>query len=785
MIAWIKLIFLLAVPGMVAAAIDSRLSDERSAKRIFLKYIMYSASVDALMWIIKWFRGSGALPVTEVFLLMRTVLIFALAAFAAAVILPIFIQCRLPEKVRRMFGLWLSHGFVFFSVSAVSSAAAVYLYHRAQKAAADGAQIGITVNHALLFCIVFLCVNLILSCVVYWLPSGLKNRISAVCSRFSAFIRKDDKSPFGKRLLSACLVALAFVFSVIVFIPYEVYLGNGSDFTFEFSSFWWIIAAEGLLVFAVAVIILMLFRGKMFGIMLSLLTGITLAGYAQSMFMNGMMDKMSGVAETWSGTQVAINLVIWIAIAIAPAIVCIFTKKIWKTVCSFASVLLIGVQAVALISMMFTVDVPKIDTRLTNKGLYEVSSDKNVIVFVLDKFDQTYIDRMLSVYPDALDGLHGFTYYPNATGSYCFTHVAVPYLLSAQRIPEYDPTTAQFVEQIDTSDYFNYITEHTGNVGIYTNEFCLRSPEARSKVSNCEQLDYYLNAGEVAEAGLRSSMYRVLPFKFKQRFSYSSDNFNSAVTPISTQNLYNPDTHMTDAQIMNKLKKDGLQINESYGGSCFRFIHTKGTHEYQQLDHNANFTEGIVSIEETAAGEFAMVSEYCKRLNELGLYENATIIITADHGYAPIPMQAADCARNVNPIMFYKPAGNTYAQDMQTLDTPVSHDDIFATVINALGGDGSEFGRAFDEIGEDEDRTRLFYWAIQNPEVTDKESPIHVEYEINGDARDGSSWKSTGKAVYPNNTPKELEKHDYFETNDSKKNGQTNRREKTDSERSE
>ena len=155
----------------------------------------------------------------------------------------------------------------------------------------------------------------------------------------------------------------------------------------------------------------------MFGIMLSLLTGITLAGYAQSMFMNGMMDKMSGVAETWSGTQVVINLVIWIAIAIAPAIVCIFTKKIWKTVCSFASVLLIGVQAVALISMMFTVDVPKVDTRITSKDLCEVSGDNNVIVFVLDRFDQTYIDRTLSVYPEALNGLRGFTYYPNATGS--------------------------------------------------------------------------------------------------------------------------------------------------------------------------------------------------------------------------------------------------------------------------------------------------------------------------------------------------------------------------------
>ena len=211
-----------------------------------------------------------------------------------------------------------------------------------------------------------------------------------------------------------------------------------------------------------------------------------------------------------------------------------------------------------------------------------------------------------------------------------------------------------------------------------------------------------------------------------------------------------------EANMLDEIQTQGVRINESYGDSCFRFIHVQGTHEPRHLDKNGDYTDEFTTIEDASSGCFKLISEYLEGLNKLGLYEDATIIITSDHGYNPVPLQEYEGWRYSNPVMFYKPAGAGWGDELKELKTPISHDDIFATVINAFGGDGSTAGgsgRAFEDIGEDEDRVRYFYAGEQDPTVTDRESAIHVEYEIIGDARDFKNWKETGVRVYPNNSP--------------------------------
>ncbi len=736
MLSFILLIAFMLVPTVIATVLDGLLVGKFRVKRALTGLILYGAALNTFLFIMKMLRGAGMVAVVSSFNEVKSSVLYGVIVVAAAVILPVFVCRRVPKGVLDMFALLSAKPFICIAIAMSVALVASIGYHFAFAIGSD-----ITVNHVIVCCSVFT----VLCLLIPFITSMLKKNKVALDA---------DTVCFKKRFVSAMLVTLAFVFSIIVFIPIETYLGNVVDFTFEFSDFWWIIAVEGVVLLIAMVITEMLFKGKAFNFVLAIVLGVTLAGYVQSMFLNGMMDTMTGEVETWTGTEAIVNLVIWIIVMLVPLAVCLLLNKFWNKVANFGSVLIVGMQVVALVSMVFTVQSPKIDTRLTTTGLYEVSGEKNVVIFVLDKFDQTYIDRMLKEYPDSMDGLRGFTYYPNATGSYCFTHVAVPYLLSGERIPEYDPTEAQLTEQIDSSEYFKYIVEHTGNIGVYTNEFCVKSPSARAEIDNCESVDYYLNPSVVSVAGLRSSLYRVLPFKLKQYFVYGSDSFNKAVQPINELTVFNNETHRTDATMIDVMQTNGLTVNENYGDVCFRMIHTKGTHEDQQLDFEGNFTEGVVSIEQTAAGELAMVSEYCAQLNKLGLYEDATIIVTADHGYAPIPQYAAEAAHNVNPIMFYKPAGVDYDHGLRTLNTPVSHDDIFATIIKEYGGDSSSFGKAFDEIAEDEERVRYFYWAIQDPDVTNDESAIHVEYKIVGDARDEANWSETGNRVYPNRSPK-------------------------------
>lgn len=575
---------------------------------------------------------------------------------------------------------------------------------------------------------------------------------------FKNLVRKifiEDNRTFKQRLWLALLVDIVFAFSVFAFIPYEVYMGNTNEFTFAIGEF----IAPLLLasaVFAITFIVHILLRGKLFNLYTSAVFGVTLAGYVQSMFLNGMMKSLNGTEDTRSAKTTIINLVIWLIVLILPAVISFIKENIWGSLCKVGSVIIAGAQIVAIFSLLLTMQAPNIETRVSTKGLYDVSKKNNVIVLVLDMFDQTYVDKLLAAYPDALDGMNGFVYYPDATGKYTFTHIGVPYLLTGVDIPEYNPTEEQFVKQMDNSKFFNFLTENAGSVGVYTHEFCIRSDKARSKIENCVKLQYNISQKTLAKASVKSSLYRILPFMFKGRFVYDSASFNNAVEFLENSDItgYVNEFHSNEAQIMEYITKNGLNINEEYGDSCYKFIHLKGTHEYYQLTADVKYDENKTTLEETAKGVMTLVTEYCNQLDKLGVFDDSTIIITADHGRAWVWDFEAELPRVVNPIFMYKPAGVTRDEPFKTDMSPVSQDDIFANIVNALGGDGSEFGKTIEEASKDTARKRYFYGAFQDPEVTDKESCIHVEYEINGDARNKENWKETGNRVYPNHNPR-------------------------------
>ena len=565
----------------------------------------------------------------------------------------------------------------------------------------------------------------------------------------------NDKRPFFKRIGFAFFVDFVFAVSIFAFIPYETYLGNTKEFVFKLSDFFAPILLT-LIVFILTFAVHLLLKGKLFNIYTSLVFGITLVSYIQSLFLNGLMKSLNGTADTRSNSKEIINLILWIAILIVPLIISFLRENIWSLICKLGSLIIIGAQIVALFSMLLTAKSPNIQTVISNKGLYDLSGKNNVIVFVLDMFDQGYVEAMLEMHPDAMDELKGFTYYPNATCKYTFTHLGVPYLLSGEGVPEYNPTDEQYAEQIDNSKYFNFIVENVDNVDVYTQEICIRSNDARAKIDNCIQTEYTVSNKKLMLASLKASLYRVAPFKLKQPFVYDATTFNEAVEIIEYKDVaaFRTETHETDAAMMEHITQNGLSIGKNYGDDCLKFIHLKGTHVAYQLTEDVKFTEEPTSLQNTAAGSLALVAEYCKALDKLGLFDDATIIVTADHGLTWVWQNLEVADRAVTPLFLYKPAGVTRAEDLKTNLSPVAQDDIFPTVVKAFGGDSSEFGKTIEEASKDTERTRYYWAAFQDPEITDKESCIHVEYEITGDSRNLDNWKQTGVIVYPHYNPR-------------------------------
>lgn len=746
---------IILLPGLAATAIDMKYVSKGKGS-VFSRAVLYTAVITWLVMLMKISKGSAAVAPDEMFLTLTEFIKYMVPAFAAAVALPFVMMKRLPKKVTDFFVWMLDRGAAFSAVSAVVAAAFVVL---------DGSADHMTAGFLFKFLSAFIICALVLALAVRFAPQKLRSAVGKAYGKVRSFLVEDGGKDKSSGTLSSLLAAFAFSFTYVVFAPYETFLGNASEFRFDFSWLWGIVALKGLLIFSFVALMLMFLKGRLKIVATALVFGVTIAGYVQAMLFNGMMHNLDGTETGWSGSSVTVNLIIWIAIAVLPAVICLIIKKHWRKICSAGSALIAGMQVVAMVSLILTSAQPNVGSLMSYAGIYEVSAKNNVIIFVLDKFDQTYVDKMLTAFPNSLDGLKGFTYYPNATGSYCFTHVAIPYLLTGDRIPEYDPTDEQVISQIDNSEYFKYITEHTGSLCIYTDEFNIRSNDARSKIDNCVRANYIVDEAGILEASRKASLYRLLPFKYKQNYVYDSSNFNSALTSMATDDYYSLDDYDSEAAMDKAILKDGLSENKQYGDNSFRFIHVKGAHDRYKLNENAEYLETPISaedggLEKTAAGSMKLVSDYLKELNDLGLYKDATVIITADHGNAHVIESDDDTARNVNPIMFFKPAGAGYDQPLKTSNAPVSHDDIFPTVIRALGGDYTKFGRCLDEIGENEDRTRYFYWVFRDLDEPNILTYYHKEYAVTGDARDNANWHETGKIAYANSNPKHAQNAD-------------------------
>lgn len=148
------------------------------------------------------------------------------------------------------------------------------------------------------------------------------------------------------------------------------------------------------------------------------------------------------------------------------------------------------------------------------------------------------------------------------------------------------------------------------------------------------------------------------------------------------------------------------------------------------------------TIERQTLGSLKIVADYLAEMKRLGVYDSATVIVTADHGEWYLTPD--ELAGPTSPLMLVKPAtADGSREPLRTSDAPVSHMDFQATVIDAVGGDSAPYGQTVFEI-DDAGRTRLYYMTTSNG----KHDTGIKEMEITGDVEDFSTWRFTGN-VWP------------------------------------
>ena len=579
------------------------------------------------------------------------------------------------------------------------------------------------------------CVAFLIAIIISMLAIGYIKR-----NEPNYFQRKNMKTYLNKSLP----FILYWLVAVAIYIPNELYLNNATDFPMSYWYFFRTLLFSSLIAGVVLLVGMIVYLSeRQLNIFCVLLFVLLIVGYIQGMFLNGSMSVLDGTQQSWSISQYSLNLGIWIILAGAIIALSVWKKekvyKIMQVVCIWLSL----TQAVSLAVLMISSDdtVPKSELLLTTDGMLEVGEANNIIVFVLDKFDGRRMDEILEETPDFLNQLQDFTYYENATNEFLPTENSIPFLLTGASYQK-DLPPGQYTSYAYNKDaLINEIYGMNYEIGVYTNPYFV-SEEVKDIVSNYQEgIQRECDIWELFTLMTQCSRYRMAPYIAKNYYQYDTSDIELLVEDDRITNIEN------DLPFYNRLINEGLQVKEDKSsGGVFRFIHMHGNHppyimteEFQYIEYDEKRDDGWRSSGiSQAKGALKIVFEYIRQLKELGKYDDATIIITADHGYTERLSDDEGNMKDISfPILFVKEPYEHNEDEMKISHAPVCHEDVIATIRDLIGMDVVE--STLKGIQEDEKRTRILKIS---------HADLFEEYAVNGDVRDINNWNllySNGK----------------------------------------
>lgn len=553
----------------------------------------------------------------------------------------------------------------------------------------------------------------------------------------------DRRGYFRRLLISAC-VFLLISFTFFFFGPIEITAGSGSSVPFTIWQITPMLAAAAGAVFLAGIVLLPLLRGRIFNYVVCALFAVGLSGYIQGNFLNGSLGALTGDAVNWPAQRAGMlaGFAVWAGILLVVLFVHFMSRKIWaRGVCLLCAALVV-MQSVALIGLYTGLaggaEKGSTDWFLSDDDMISFSKQKNANVILLDRLDYDYIEAVQETDSEFFDPLDGFVSFTNAISEHARTMPAANFMLTSCEDAFKVPSKA-FFNQSWTGERNLLRTLHEADceVGIYTdiNNMFSSGATAQEYVDNLTHSNDELNHPVLLKNLLTLSAYRYAPLLMKPFFwCYTDEVANSA---FRESKRYEIDESKYAAQLAGALSADREK-------NSFKFYHFFGPHAPYTLNEDGTKSDAPTDVVSQTKGSFQILYNMFDRMKQLGIYKDAAIIITADHGdpvYDSKPLQKATRIG-----LFYKPPGaeNTPLSESKA---PVSLENIPATVLKSMDLAYTGYARPLDEIKEGESLTRNFYKAVTED---GHEKELYI-YEITGDAANFDHWKlkSKEKIQYP------------------------------------
>jgi len=522
-------------------------------------------------------------------------------------------------------------------------------------------------------------------------------------SNYFSYLKKNFS--FSNIIMTFIIIYLP-IFSFGIFAPTEIFFANHASFGVIFDEFGWKFLGYGTLIVAIITFIALFLPRLIQKVFLAVLWIISLGGYIQTMFLNKNLDQIGATTDGYipEASVVIKNFIIW-GIIITIAIIILFvSQENWKKPLFLTSLILVATQGVAYGTLFLSapqeaMEYVESEYYLSGEKQYTVSSESNVIVFILDTISNHHYDVTLQNYPELFDYFPDFTFYSNTDCNYYGTFPSLAHIFTGY---SYNPSisTNDWIYECwnneTTTQYYDSMHEAGYKVNIFAVEPVLFTTShglslVEGKIDNLtsQSSDRHIDHDILYQTLLEMACYRFLPDYFKPNFDVPNTQYASIVTyPSNKINYKNSDFY---ADLLTK--KLTVNSQEKY----VTFYHLNGVHELIN-DEYCMPVKDSGNFKVTMKGIWLMLEEYLAQLKELGVYDNSTIIITSDHGAEAHPQS----------IFFIKEAGEHHDQ-MQITNAPISLHELAPTIAQITTGESKYFGKTIYDFKQDEQRERTLY----------------------------------------------------------------------------
>lgn len=549
------------------------------------------------------------------------------------------------------------------------------------------------------------------------------------------------------KLKKLLLIILLPVVSYGILGPLEIFFGNQKDFAFRYTDFVWSFIGISAVVWLLVSALLAILPEKVIDVVSALILGFGIASYIQNMFMNIKLSEVDGSPMRWEelGNYPIVNIFIWMVIVSAVFGVYFLLNKFWSIFSTAVSGFLSAIQLIAAISLLITASPTHtgMELQMSGEKQFTVAPNENVIVFVLDTLGNTNLERVLEVYPEAIDGLKDFTFYNNADCHYYCTFPSMTHFLTGEDF-DFEMKSQDWMRQAWESERANAFWNELKDSGYSSRLFSGDIGYTYGDITNLDvafdnimPMETTIKQGQLLSLFARMSVYKYVPYILKPRFEVLTKEFNEVVEYVDGIEIV-----CDNGIYYQKLKEQGLTIDKSAKNALI-IQHLFGIHQPYTLDENADIVEEA-ALEDTIRGLMVILDEYLQQLSALGMYDNATIIITADHG--------AWHGGDTQPIFFIKGNSETH-EEMQVNTAPISLDDFQATILDIIGKDYSQYGTSIYDWAEGSTRDRTVYMRIINddyPAVEGSSFNVYYQYSYSTDKEELNQKVERGpEAVLP------------------------------------